>query len=482
MTRLVVGPFNRVEGDLELTLDVDGGVVTQARVTTPLYRGFEQLLVGRPVADALVVAPRICGICSVSQSIAAAGVLRALDRAVPARNGLIAANLAHAAENIADHLTHFYVFFMPDFARAEYAGRTWFAAAERRFKAMRGEAAADVLPARARLLEIMGLIAGKWPHSLAFQPGGVTRGLDLGDKMRLIAILADFRDFFERCLLGASIDDFLALETEAALDSYAQGAAAAADFPAFVRIARDLALDRLGALAAPLMSFGAYHFDAPHFAAGVFDPVAATGAPLPSGAIAEDVAHSWLRETARDPAEAQTVPQADKPDAYSWAKSPRLAGRPVEVGAVARQAVDGDPLTRALLAAHGGTNVFARVVARIRETARLIRDADEWARALKIAEPFCSQAAPVADGRALALVEAARGALGHWMEARGGLITRYQIIAPTTWNFSPRDSAGAPGPVEAALQGVDVGAAGARAAAVQHVVRSFDPCMVCTAH
>ena len=32
------------------------------------------------------------------------------------------------------------------------------------------------------------------------------------------------------------------------------------------------------------------------------------------------------------------------------------------------------------------------------------------------------------------------------------------------------------------VHGVGVGALGARSAAVQHVVRSFDPCMVCTAH
>ena len=57
--------------------------------------------------------------------------------------------------------------------------------------------------------------------------------------------------------------------------------------------------------------------------------------------------------------------------------------------------------------------------------------------------------------------------------------TRYQIVAPTTWNFSPRDASGAPGPLERALVGVD---GGEGSVAVQHVVRSFDPCMVCTVH
>ena len=453
MTRLVVGPFNRVEGDLEVTLDVDDGVVRQARVTTPLYRGFEQLLVGRPAPDALAIAPRICGICSVSQSIAAATLLRHLDGVAPARNGVLAANLAHAVENIADHLTHFYLFFMPDFARDEYLARTWFEETRRRFKAMSGEAVGEILPARARLLEIMGIVAGKWPHSLAFQPGGVTRGVDLGEKMRIVAILREFRDVVETRLFGGSIDRFLSIDTPAALDDHVFGAGATGDFSAFVRIARDLGLDRLGRADLDLMSFGAYHGDErAAFIAGVFRAAGSTIA-LPASHIAEHVAHSWFRESDEDPRASETIPDVEKPGAYSWAKAPRLSGRPVEVGAIARQAVDGDPLICALLAEAGGSNVFARVVARIREIARVLRLADDWARALTPKEPFCAAAPHAMDGQGVALVEAARGSLGHWATVRDGMIQRYQIIAPTTWNFSPRDNSGVPGPLETAFAG-----------------------------
>ena len=61
-------------------------------------------------------------------------------------------------------------------------------------------------------------------------------------------------------------------------------------------------------------------------------------------------------------------------------------------------------------------------------------------------------------------------------------IAGYQIVAPTTWNFSPRDEGGTPGPVEAALVGAEVGADEDVPLTVQHIVRSFDPCMVCTVH
>ena len=92
-----------------------------------------------------------------------------------------------------------------------------------------------------------------------------------------------------------------------------------------------------------------------------------------------------------------------------------------------------------------------------------------------------TQGAVPREGAGEGLVEAARGALGHWIRIEKGRIAGYQIVAPTTWNFSPRDSAGQPGPLEAALQGVAVGAE-TTPLAVQHVVRSFDPCMVCTVH
>ena len=70
--RLTIGPFNRVEGDLEVTLDVADGRVASAQVSSSLYRGFEHILLAKHPLDALVIVPRICGICSVSQSSAAA--------------------------------------------------------------------------------------------------------------------------------------------------------------------------------------------------------------------------------------------------------------------------------------------------------------------------------------------------------------------------------------------------------------------------
>src|SRR5262249_28052103 len=62
--RMITVEMNRVEGDLEVKLELDDHTVTDAWCVGKTYRGFEQLLRGRDPNDALVIAPRICGICS----------------------------------------------------------------------------------------------------------------------------------------------------------------------------------------------------------------------------------------------------------------------------------------------------------------------------------------------------------------------------------------------------------------------------------
>ncbi|WKW51757.1 nickel-dependent hydrogenase large subunit [Rhodomicrobium lacus] len=481
MTRLVAGPFNRVEGDLEIRLDVEDGRIAAAYVNSPLYRGFEQILVGKAPADALVYVPRICGICSVSQSIAAAAALANAQRLRPPENGAHLQNIVLAAENIADHLTHFYLFFMPDFARGIYAGEPW-AKAAARFQAMGGDAQREFLPARAAFLRIMGLLAGHWPHTLGLQPGGTTRAIGRAEQTRLLGYIAGLRRFLEATFYGDALEVVAALDSADALDAW-EADASGGDLRAFLAFSRHAGLERLGPGPGLYLSFGAYTQNDGHaFARGVWDG-GATG-PLREEDIAEDHARAWMVRAAegpRPPSRGLTLPDADAADAYSWCKAPRLAGRVAETGAFARQLVDGQPLVTSL-STRSGSNARNRVIARAVEVARLVLLLERWTAAVRPDDPFCVTAPMPDDARGAGMIEAARGSLGHWLDIRKGRIFNYQIIAPTTWNFSPRDGNGQPGACEAALVGAPVRAAEATPIAVQHVVRSFDPCMVCTVH
>ncbi len=482
MSRRIVGPFSRVEGDLEVELEMREGVVVSAQVSSSLYRGFEQILHGKEPGDALVYTPRICGICSVSQSVAAARALAELQGIEAPPNGQLATNLVLANENLADHLTHFYLFFMPDFARTVYAEEPWYPLVAERFRAHTGEAAREMLPARADFLHLMGLLAGKWPHSLAIQPGGTTRALEMQEKARVQAILYGFRRFLESTLFGDRLERILALDSRQALERWrAERAPDSSDFRRFLEVAEQLELDRMGRAADSFMSYGAYHLDGrPQLARGVWE-----GEPraLDPALISEDVSHSWMghQKEPKHPYEGITLPDAEAAQAYSWCKAPRLDGRVVEVGALARQQVDGHPLIRSLVAGSGG-NVRNRVIARLLEIARILPMMETWVGEIRPREAFCHQAPMPEEAQGCGLVEAARGSLGHWIRIKRGRILNYQIIAPTTWNFSPRDHEGRPGALELALQGARLRPGEEEPVAVQHIVRSFDPCMVCTVH
>ena len=199
--------------------------------------------------------------------------------------------------------------------------------------------------------------------------------------------------------------------------------------------------------------------------------------PLDTEQIAEDLSHAWMRGKAAHPWSGVTEPdEAMAAPAYSWCKAPRLGGKGHEVGALARQVVDGHPLAIDL----AGGGVLGRVAGRLLELARTQGLMERLVAGIVPGAAYMARGQVPRTARGAGLVEAARGALGHWLRIENGRIAGYQIIAPTTWNFSPRDAGGVPGPLEAALEGIAVEGPGALA--VQHVVRSFDPCMVCTVH
>jgi Ni,Fe-hydrogenase I large subunit len=486
MTRLVVGPFNRVEGDLEVRLDVEDGVVREAHVTAPMYRGFEQMLPGRAPMDALTIVPRICGICSLSQSVAAARALGALAGAQLPPNGVHAINLMSAVENLADHVTHFYLFFMPDFARVAYAARPWHAEAVRRFAAGAGVQARAATAARARWFTLMGVLGGRWPMSGSVLPGGSSRAVEAAEVFRLRTLVREFRAFLEATLFGSPLEAVAALDGADALERWRAADPAAGDLRAFLDIADDLGLAQRGHGPGRYLCAGAYTQPdgASPIPSGVWDEAAQALQPLAPDAIREDLTHAWLHDSdaaPRHPERGHTEPAPDKPGAYTWNKAPRWDGHVVETGALARQLAAGQPLLRELVTREGG-NVRTRVLARLVEVAVVLPWMERWLDALVPRAPFHHPQTLPQEGRGAGLVEAARGALGHWLAVRDGRIENYQIIAPTSWNFSPRDVAGTPGALEAALVGTPVEPDEAAPVAVQHVVRSFDPCMVCTVH
>ncbi|HEX3424848.1 MAG TPA: nickel-dependent hydrogenase large subunit [Acidimicrobiales bacterium] len=90
------------------------------------------------------------------------------------------------------------------------------------------------------------------------------------------------------------------------------------------------------------------------------------------------------------------------------------------------------------------------------------------------------------DAVACGFHEAVRGGLSHHLVIRDGKIANYHPYPPTSWNTSPRDSFGVPGPCEDAVEGTPIFEETTgddfKGIDVMRVVRSFDPCLPCGVH
>lgn len=474
---IAFSPFARLEGDLQVKVDIEEGHVVRSFASGTLFRGFEMILRGRNPLDAIAIACRVCGQCGLTHSAAAAAAIRAMAGVRMPPNAYVASNVMLAIEAILSHLTHFYLSFAPDLAEPPCDEK-----AAGRFLPPAGSSFSRALREREEILGILGLFAGKWPNSLAIQPTGTTRPVDASEIRRAHGLLSEYVKFIEEQLIGCELDRWLAVQCLSDLDRWmGEDSHAASDLGVFLALSRERGLDRIGSWRARFISSGGWPGPTGEtlMKPGFHDGEARE---LDSGLIAEHVKHSWYesREGGLHPSEGETDPAAERADAYSWAKAPRYAGQSAEAGPLARMVNDGDPLVTDLVKRQG-PSALVREIARLHETVRLIKRLGGWLNEVDPNEPFYVEAPRARSGSGLGLVEAPRGLLGHWIRVEEGKIQNYQIITPTGWNLSPRDSEDRPGPLEEALVGAPI-ANPDRPVAISHVVKSFDPCLFCTVH
>ncbi len=150
----------------------------------------------------------------------------------------------------------------------------------------------------------------------------------------------------------------------------------------------------------------------------------------------------------------------------------------------------GNPVVKTLVDSVLGTfkaspkalfSVLGRHAARALETKIIADTMPEWLLSLKHGEPAYFPHAIPEEATGMGLVDAARGALGHFIEIKGKKIANYQAVVPSTWNMSPRDDKDQPGAVEQALNGTKVKDE-ANPFEIVRIIRSFDPCLACAIH
>ena len=77
--RITIDPITRIEGHLRIDCEVDGGKVTKAWASGQMWRGVEQILLGRDPRDAWAITQRICGVCTTVHAIVS---VRAVENAL----------------------------------------------------------------------------------------------------------------------------------------------------------------------------------------------------------------------------------------------------------------------------------------------------------------------------------------------------------------------------------------------------------------
>ena len=555
MARVVVDPVTRIEGHLRIEAEVDRGAVQDAWSSSTMFRGIEIILKGRDPRDAWAFTQRICGVCTTVHAIAS---IRAVENAIgsaPPPNARLLRNLIIGAQAVQDHVIHFYHLHALDWVDVVSAlsadpARTsslaesisdWPLSSPRYFTGIRDRLKGFVdrgqlgpfanaywghpayrLPPEANLMAVAhylealdwqrefikmhAVLGGKNPHLQSFLVGGMATPVDPDSQSALnthtIAALKQFtaqaRDFVTRVY----IPDLLAIAS----------------------FYKDWAGHGRGV--GNYLAYGEYPDDdsarpALFLPRGIIRGRDVSKVePFDETKVTEYVSHSWYQyqggdDAALHPYQGETQPNYTGPTPpyellgtetnkkYSWLKSPRYDGEPMEVGPLARMLVayvSGHARVKELVGAVlkqlnvGPEALFStlgRVAARGIETQVLAEKMDAWVDALaanmgsgELRIHDNSKWDPgtwPADAMGAGFHEAPRGALGHWVSIRNGVISNYQCVVPSTWNAGPRDARDRRGPYEEALLGTPV-ADPARPIEILRTVHSFDPCMACGVH
>jgi Ni,Fe-hydrogenase I large subunit len=555
MARIVVDPVNRIEGHLRIEANLEGGKLTDAWSSGTMFRGIEMILEGRDPREAWIWTQRICGVCTMVHAIASVRAVEdALKIEVP-DNARIVRNLIAGAQMVQDHVVHFYHLHALDWvdvaaalkadpaktasiaqsiSNCEKSSATYFRGVQQRVKGVvdSGQLSlfasgywghpAYTLPPEINLLAVAhylealawqkdfirlhAILGGKNPHPQSFLVGGMSTAMDPNEPAAVIN--PEVIDRLISLVRGAKrfVDDYYIPDVLAIAPLYKDW---------FGR----------GEGLGNFLSYGDYSSGNQNdpstflFPRGiVMNHDISKVLPVDPEKITESVAHSWYEYSGGDanplhPSKGETKPKYSGPkppydhldtDAkYSWLKSPRYDGKPMEVGPLARMVVGyaagkkeiRDAVNGALKALNAPPSVLfstlGRIAARALECQLMANQLEGWVNELgaNLAHGKTDIFNPIhwdpgswpATATGHGWHEAPRGALGHWIEIEGKTIKNYQCVVPTTWNAGPRDAQGQRGAYEAALINTPV-ADPNRPLEILRTIHSFDPCIACAVH
>ncbi len=554
--RIVIDPITRIEGHLRIEIEVKDGKVVDAYSSGTMVRGFELILKGRDPRDAWAFTERACGVCTTVHALASVRTVEdALNIKVPPNAELIR-NLMFCAQYLQDHVVHFYHLHALDWVdvvsalKADPKKTSELAQSISNWPKSSTGYFSDVQKRIKTFVESgqLGIFAnGYWGHSAFKLPPeanlmGVAHyleALEWQKEMVKVHTIFGGKNPHPNYLVGGvpcslNINEVNAINAE----RLAHVAQLFKDGQTFVE---QVYLPDLMAIASFYKDWGAIGGGLSNYMSYGDLPVNGYGDPskfkFPRGAILnrnldevlmvdgkdpmqvqEYVTHSWYDyaegdSTGKHPWSGETklhytgpkppYEQLEVAQKYSWLKTPRWKGHPMEVGPLARVLVayaSGSAEVKELVgAALKQLNVpvgalfstLGRTAARGLETKLIAGWAHEFYNQLitniKSGDTRTADTSKwdpstwPAEAKGVGMSEAPRGALAHWIVIRDRKIDNYQLVVPSTWNASPRDDKGQMSAYESSLIGTPI-ANPDQPIEVLRTIHSFDPCIACAVH
>ena len=551
--RVVVDPITRIEGHLRAEVIVgDDGVVEDAFVSSTLWRGLEVIAKGRDPRNIPLMMQRICGVCTYSHYLKSTmTVENALGIKIPYNAELIR-TLMNAALFIHDHPVHFYHLHGVDwvdivsalsaderkaselafkytdnpigtgenelklvkekiakfakhpqglgpFANAYWGHKTYKLTPEQNLIALSHYLKA--LEMQRIAAQMMAIFGGKQPHPQSLVVGGVTCVMDILNPQRMGEYLVKFQQLADFINNAYYPDILMAVEMYKTEPS----------------VMKPMGVKNFMAYEEFMVGRNEYLFDSGIIMNGDLSKVF----EINEDKITEDATHSWYKnDKPLHPYDGETEPNytgfidgesigvdgtnvktklIDETKKYSWIKSPRYNGEPMEVGPLASILVAyvkgnekvttlvNEFLAKAEIPAAALLSTLGRTGARMLQSKLIADNAlvafSNLIENLKVDQETC--APYIIDnnkeyiGRGIG--EVPRGVLSHWIKIKNGVVANYQAVVPSTWNAGPMDAQGKKGPYEADLIGLKIQDL-TQPLEIIRIIHSFDPCIACAVH
>lgn len=425
--------IDKIEGEASIYFDMEDDIVKSSTISFPHFRGMEKILEGKNALDALVITPRVCGICGHAHLMATVNALEdayknAGHEVKLSQKAQTIRELTLVLEMIQNHFKWIYLVIIPELST---------------FSSKFEQTQLKAAYAASLVSKAIATLAGQWPHSSYMVPGGVTCDPTQIDILQVKNYIDEVIAFLEKETIGIRLETFLNFSSCKEFDDIKSDVATIEN----VLIENDF--HKSGFAYDRFLVFGEHSFSQ-------------VSKLIKTRALSVDVKFA-------------TVEQAYSPNEKTFALNAVYKGDFYETGPLARTMSTNLLIVKNMHRRYKDS-AYTRVMARIFELGSLLEHTKKLTSSIDITQESFIKPRNINEitAEGVGVVEAPRGPLIHKVVLEKGKIIKYEIITPTQWNIGS-STPKKPSPAQKAMKGLSKEKA-------QFVFRTFDVCSVCTTH